>query len=93
MHNTEYLHDRMRERRAYRGVQLALYVQEHADDNGVYVAPSMAHLQRLLARPEDGKVADAKVDDVHLTIRQLISQGVLEEESEGKHLVLSGGGR
>lgn len=92
MFDSEHLHDRMRERRAYRGVQLALYVIEHADDNGIYTAPSMLHLRRLLARPEEGEMTEAKVADVHLTIRQLISQGVLTEESEGKHLVLAGGG-
>ena len=93
MLNTEHLHDQMRHRRAYRGTQLAVYVQEHADENGVYTSPSMTHLQRLLARPEDGKMTDAKVADVHLTIRQLISQGVLEPESEGRHLILAGGRR
>lgn len=70
-----------------------MHVQEHADENGVYTAPSMAALQRLLARPKDGKMTDAKVADVHLTIRQLISQGVLDDESEGKRLILAGGGR
>lgn len=93
MFDSEHLYDRMRERRAYRAVQLAVYVIEHADESGVYTAPSMAHLQRLLARPEDGKMTDAKVAGVHLTIRQLISQGVLDEESEGKHLILAGGRR
>lgn len=92
MHNTEHLHEQMRERRAYRGVQLAVYVIEHADDNGVYTAPSTAHLLRLLARPEDGKMTEAKAVDVAVVIRQLISQGVLEEESDGKRFILTGGG-
>ncbi|MGP9734647.1 hypothetical protein ACT3SQ_08840 [Brachybacterium sp. AOP42-C2-15] len=93
MQNTEYLHEQMRERRAYRGIQLAVYVIEHADDNGVYTAPSMAHLQRLLARPEDGKMAEAKAVDVAIVVRQLVSQGVLQEESDGKVLILAGGSR
>lgn len=92
MINTEYLHDMMRERQAYRGVQLALYVLEHADEHGVYEAPSVAHLSRLLARPEGGELVEAKAVDVAHVVRQLISQGVLDERSEGKVLILAGGG-
>lgn len=101
MINTEHLHDMMRARQAYRGIQLALYVLEHADDDGVYTAPSVAHLQRLLARPGidllDGEggpapLVEAKAVDVAHVIRQLISMGVLDERSEGKVLILAGGG-
>lgn len=93
MIDTEYLHERMRVRQAYRGLQLALYVLEHADEHGVYAAPSAAHLSRLLARPEGRAMVEAKGVDVAHAIRQLISQGVLDEQSEGKILILTGGGR
>lgn len=92
MIDTEYLHERMRARQAYRGLQLALYVLEHADENGVYTALSVAHLSRLLARPEGGAMVEAKAVDVAHVVRQLKSQGVLDERSEGKILILAGGG-
>ena len=87
MINTETLHDAMRERRAYRGVQLALYVLEHADGNGVYEAPSKAHVRRLLARGGD---EEAKAVEVDIAVRQLISSGVLAEDSTSKRFVLAG---
>ncbi|MGP9612234.1 hypothetical protein ACT3TE_03140 [Brachybacterium sp. AOP42-B2-9] len=93
MYDTTFLHEQMRERRAYRGVQLAVYVIEHADGNGVYTAPSMIHIRHLLARPEDGEMTDASAVEVAIVVRQLVSQGVLEEESDGKVFILAGGSR
>lgn len=89
MIDTTALHQSMREQRAYRGVQLALYVLEHADEDGIYEAPSKVHVRRLLAR---GDEEEAKNVDVGTVVRQLISSGVLEEESSTKRFVLAGGG-
>ena len=90
MIDTTELHESLRRMRGYRGVQLALYVLEHADDSGTYVAPSKVHIRRLLAR---GGQEEAKVVDVFTAVRQLIAQGVLHEDSDSQTFHLVGGSR
>lgn len=89
MFNTETLHEIMREQGAYRGVQLALYILEHADEHGVYVAPSKTHVRRLLRRGDNLEATSAEVATV---VRQLISSGVLEQGSDSRTFILVGGG-
>lgn len=88
----EDLHRSMRERGAYRGLRLALWVLERAltegtDESGAVTAGSAVAIRRALASRDE---EECSAIDVQVAVRQLISQGVLEPESTTKRFVLVG---
>ncbi|MFC0674009.1 hypothetical protein [Brachybacterium hainanense] len=76
----------LQEKRAYRALVLAVWVHgNHVD--GVAEAPSKVFIRRLLTgRGED----ECKPSEVATAVRQLVSMGVLTEDSDTQRFVLTG---
>lgn len=73
----------------YRGPLLWAQTIAHADDEGIWEPEAKVSLRRLLATGGD---KGCTPEDIDLTIRQCVAQGILGRESSPDRLILTGGG-